>query len=90
MDLALYGRVLWRFKWLVLLGLLLALALTVFSVAKVDGKGHLQYRKQEVWQGEADVLLTQGGFPEGRALFPGSTRSAPANTATPIRGVSRA
>jgi hypothetical protein len=29
MDLSLYGRVIWRFRWLVVLGLILAIALSV-------------------------------------------------------------
>jgi hypothetical protein len=67
MDLALYGRVIWRFRWLVAFGLILAIALSVLSIAKVSAHG-LSYRKHEVWQSSTTVLLTQRGFPWGRAV----------------------
>ena len=69
MDLGLYASVLWRFRWLVFIGTLLAVVLTVLSVAKMTSSG-LEYRQPETWQAESQLLLTQPGFPEGRALFP--------------------
>jgi hypothetical protein len=69
MDLGLYASVLWRFRWIVLLGTLLAVVLTLLTVAKVTSDG-LAYRKAETWQAQTTLLLTQPGFPEGRALFP--------------------
>ena len=42
---------------------------TVLSVAKVTSDG-LEYRKAQTWQAQTTLLLTQPGFPEGRALFP--------------------
>jgi hypothetical protein len=69
MDLSLYGRVLWRFRWLVATGLILAILLSVLSVAKVSSHG-LSYRKHEVWQSSSTVLLTQHGFIWGRAVVP--------------------
>ena len=71
MDLGLYASVLWRFRWIVVLGMLLAVVLTVLTVAKVTSDG-LAYRKAETWQAQTTLLLTQPGFPEGRALFPNS------------------
>ena len=73
MDLGLYASVLWRFRWIVVLGTLLAVALTVLTVAKVTSDG-LSYRKAETWQAQTTLLLTQPGFPEGRALFPDRTK----------------
>jgi len=69
MDLSLHGRVLWRFRWLVLSGVLLAILLAVLSVAKVSSHG-LSYRKPEIWQSSTTILLTQNGFPWGRAVLP--------------------
>jgi hypothetical protein len=69
MDLSLYGRVIWRFRWLVALGLILSIALSVLSVAKVSSHG-LSYRKPEVWQSSTTVLLTQHGFIWGRSVVP--------------------
>ena len=60
MDLALYGRVLRRFWWLVLGGLTLAVALTILSVARVSSDG-LSYRSDEVWQSTTTLLLTRKG-----------------------------
>lgn len=73
MDLGLYASVLWRFRWIVVLGTLLAVVLTVLTVAKVTSDG-LAYRKAETWQAQTTLLLTQPGFPEGRALFPNTEK----------------
>jgi hypothetical protein len=75
MDLTLYGRVLWRFRWLVLSGILVAILLAVLSVAKVSSHG-LSYRKHEVWQSSTTILLTQHGFPWGRTVVPASQPGA--------------
>ena len=69
MDLSLYGRVIWRFRWLVALGLILAIALSVLSIAKVSSHG-LSYRKHEIWQSSSTVLLTQHGFHLGARRRP--------------------
>src|SRR5215204_2210079 len=73
MDLGLYASVLWRFRWIVILGTLLAILLTVLSVAKITSNG-LEYRKAQTWQAQTTLLLTQPGFPEGRALFPNAEK----------------
>ena len=62
MDLALYGRVLRRFWLLVLVGLTLAAALAILSVARVSSDG-LSYRSDEVWQSTTTLLLTRKGNP---------------------------
>ena len=72
MDLDLYGRVLWRHRFLVLGGVALACALAVFSIARVtweDGRPRLQYRSDEVWESSSTLQLTQPGFPEGSVLL---------------------
>ena len=67
MDFQLYARVLWRFKLLFLLGLMLAIALATLSLVSVSGKG-LTYRQTELWTSSTRVLITQQGFPTGRLL----------------------
>jgi hypothetical protein len=67
MDLQLYLRVIWRFKLLVITGLLLALSLALLSMVKVSGDG-LQYRESELWASSTRLLVTQRGFPWGRAV----------------------
>ena len=68
MDLALYARVLWRFRLLVVLGLLLAVTLALLSIVRVSTDG-LTYRQQEQWVSRAMLLITEPQFPEGRSVF---------------------
>ena len=71
MDLELYLRVLWRFRLLMTVGLLLASSLAILSVARVnfDGSPKLEYRQQEQWVSRAMLLITEPKFPEGRSVF---------------------
>jgi len=66
-DLQLYFRVLWRFRFLVAIGLLAALALSALSLVSVGPSG-VSYRQQEVWSSSAKLLVTAQGFPEGRTI----------------------
>jgi hypothetical protein len=68
-DLLLYARVLWRFRVLVAVGTLLAIALLIlsmFSVKLDGGKPSLSYRESETWRSDATLFVTQDGFPWGR------------------------
>lgn len=67
MDLRLLGRVLWRFKFLVMGGLVLGAALAVLSICKVNlsGSPWLEYRKPQVWVSYTRLLVTQRGFDLG-------------------------
>jgi hypothetical protein len=75
-DLALYGRVLWRFRALFVVGAVLAVTLAFLSMVRVSSDG-LEYREQELWQNQSTLFITQQGFPEGRALFPPAEEPAP-------------
>lgn len=57
MDLHLYLRVVWRFRVLVLSGLLLACALATLSFVRVSTSG-FSYRESEEWASEARLLVT--------------------------------
>jgi hypothetical protein len=73
MDLPLYARVLWRFRVLVFIGLVLAAALSFFSYAKVSfahGSPKVGYRTKVVYQSTVTLLVTQNGFPWGRTQLP--------------------
>jgi hypothetical protein len=73
MDLRLYGRVVWRFRLLVVLGFLVAVALAVLSFARVSfagGSPKLSYRSAVTYGSSETLLITQQGFPEGRSIFP--------------------
>jgi hypothetical protein len=75
-DLALYAKVLRRFWWLVVPGLVLAVVLAFFSMVRVSTDG-VAYRKPEVWQSQTLLLLTQPGFPWGRTVLPTDSGNAP-------------
>lgn len=64
MDLPLFGRVVWRFKFLVAGGMLLAIGLSFLSVAKV-GPGGVQFRQAQVWADDVTLLVSPKGFPWG-------------------------
>jgi hypothetical protein len=70
-DLRLYFQVLSRFRWLIAFGLVLANALALLTIARVDGSlpPRFEYREQEIWESKSRVVLTQPGFPWGRAIL---------------------
>lgn len=71
MDLALHLRVLWRFRYLVLCGILLATCLSFLTFVRVsisEGSINIGYRQSEVWKSSVTLFLTQDGFPWGRAF----------------------
>lgn len=85
MDIQLYLRVLWRFRVLVFLGLVLAVSLAFLSITKItftDGRPHFTYRETPPWGAEATLLVTQSGFPEGRSIFDEAARSPDLNETT--------
>jgi hypothetical protein len=72
MDLRLYARVLWRFRKLMALGFVLAVALTFLTVVRVGfahGSLALSYRQHQKWVSYATLFVTQQGFPWGRATL---------------------
>jgi hypothetical protein len=75
-DLALYAKVLRRFWWLVVLGVVLAAVLAFLSMVRVS-PGGIAYRKPVVWQSQTLLLLTQPGFPWGRTVLPTDSGTAP-------------
>jgi hypothetical protein len=67
MELALYFRVLWRFKLIVFPGFLVAVALAVLAYGKVD-PAHgftITPRAIPVFRADGLLLITQPGFPWG-------------------------
>jgi capsular polysaccharide biosynthesis protein len=71
MDLRLYGSVLWRFRVVVAIGLVVACILTVLSVARVSfAHGFkLSYRHPAQWASTSTLWVTQAGFPVGRSVY---------------------
>src|SRR5215470_1393727 len=65
MDFHLFGSVLWRFRYLVAAGLVVALLLSVLTVAKLPS---FAPRTPPVYASHATLLVTQTGFPWGSAV----------------------
>jgi hypothetical protein len=60
-DLRLYGRVIWRFRLIVLAGFVLAVALSFLSVAHVSLKHGISYRRPATYSSSATIFFTQKG-----------------------------
>jgi hypothetical protein len=71
-DLPLLGRVLWRHKLVVGIGLFGAIALAFLSLVRVSPNGDpaLSYRQHEKWQSIATIFVSEHGFPVGRTRSP--------------------
>lgn len=72
MDLRLFGGVLWRFRVLVLAGVLMAFALAALTAVRLEFDGAkpvFSHRYPEIWQSSSLLLLTQEGFPWGRSTL---------------------
>ena len=67
MDLQLILRVLWRFKLLVGIGVVLAFVLAFLSYYKVSPGGDpmLEPRQSESWESLSTIFVTSRGFPWG-------------------------
>jgi hypothetical protein len=72
MDLELFGRVVWRHKIVVGVGIVLAVALAALSYVRVNSGGVVTYRDQETWISYETVSVTQRGFTEGRLNYSGA------------------
>lgn len=80
MDLALYVRVLYRHRAVVLVGFAVAFVLAMSSYYRITVDGllpELTPRKAEIWQSQANVYLTEQGFAAGsRAQYNNASRFA--------------
>lgn len=89
MDLGLYARVLWRFKFVVLMGLVAAIGLAALSMLKISSSG-VAYRQSILYSSTARLGVTQRGFPWGRlfAETPSATAQA-AQSGIPVADPNR-
>ena len=74
MDLRLFGRVLQRFRALVIIGIVLAVLLATLSYVKVGSSG-IRYRSDEQWISYTRLFVTQQGFNWGSSLINPSKQS---------------
>src|SRR5262245_47097268 len=63
MDLRLYGRVIWRFRIVVGIGLLIAFMLAFLSFVRVSPSG-ISYRQGEDWSASTTYFLTGENSPD--------------------------
>lgn len=76
MDLRRHINVLWRFKWIIVGGVTLAILVACVSTFRLNVGGHgglLQFRGTETFTSKSQLLVTQPGFFEGRAVVPSTT-----------------
>ena len=78
MDIELYLRVLWRFRFLMVAGFLLALSLAFLSVVRVSpgGSPTFSFREDEEWVSRALLLVTEEGFPLGQTRLESEEESS--------------
>jgi hypothetical protein len=67
MNLARHAAVLWRFRLITALGLLLGIGLAIFAMYQVPS---MQPRGAETWSSESSLMVTQPGCPECRVILP--------------------
>lgn len=71
MDLSLYLRVLWRFRALLTVGLVIASIVGILAYVRIsvgaDGIS-VTHRQSETWAARSVLLVTQSGFPWGRSV----------------------
>jgi hypothetical protein len=77
MDIRLYLRVIWRFRIVVALGLLLAIAFAFMSFVRVSFSGSpmLSYRETEDWQSATTFVISGPGFAVGSLQQAGGNNS---------------
>jgi hypothetical protein len=87
-DLQLLFRVLWRFKVIFVVGLMLATALAFLSYVRVDlnGTQRFSYREPEQWESLSTLFVTTQGFPWG-AVSPRAETEASASEDEAPEGV---
>lgn len=86
MDFKLFLSVVKRYKRMVISGIVLAIVLSVLSYGTPSlkgGKPTVIPRGSAIWQGDAELLISQAGFPYGRAV----TQVTPGKASTPSQPI---
>src|SRR5690242_9773620 len=74
MDLRLYLRVIWRFRIIVAIGLVLAIVMATLSFVRVGSHG-VSYRQAQDWQATETYMVSGHGFAVGSVFGAGGSRS---------------
>jgi hypothetical protein len=69
MNLARHAAVLWRFRRITAVGLLLGILLAVYASYDISPSG-LKKRGTPTYTSQSQLMVTQAGFPEGRTVLP--------------------
>lgn len=77
MNLARHAAVLWRFRRITAVGVLLGIFFAVFASYSISPSG-LKPRGASTYSSQSQLLVTQAGFPEGRVVLPVPTPSGAA------------
>lgn len=67
MDLRLFSEVMWRYRRLLAAGAAVALLVALASMFSFSLQDGFKHRQDETWVSHARLLVTQEGFPQGRA-----------------------
>lgn len=80
MNLRRHLAVLQRYRWIVIVGGLLGVALAILAVFRVGSDG-LSWRANQTWASNSTLYVTQRGFPDGRVVLGDATSAAKADSA---------
>ena len=92
MDLPLYARVIWRFRLVVVVGFVLAVALAALAVGMPSfkgGKPGFTYRQHQTWTSTSTIWVTQTGFPLGRSIYDQYIQTGKVDSTTPSTPISK-
>jgi len=87
MDLYAFMRVAWRFRVLLAAGLVLATTVAVLALGRPTlegGKPGIAYHESEVYLSASTMLVTQQGFPWGRAILDDMITVDPGDGGEPV------
>jgi hypothetical protein len=82
MNLARHAAVLWRFRRITAVGLLLGIFFAVLASYSISPSG-LEPRGVSTYSSQSQLLVTQAGFPEGRVVLPVAPPGGAVNGETP-------
>jgi hypothetical protein len=82
MNLARHAAVLWRFRRITAVGVLLGIFFAVFASYSISPSG-LKPRGASTYSSQSQLLVTQAGFPEGRVVLPAPTPTGAINGVQP-------